>query len=170
ERDFDYGYAAVSSDDGRSWIALSGKSTTGTDPNGANYGEGFTGKTGGGQWIEEDVDLTPYVGRRVLLRFEMVTDDAYNGGGICLDSVRVDEIGWRDSGDGWQAEGFVRIANEVPQRVTARVVGVFGKEVRVLQVPIGPDGLGRLKLPDDIGSADRAALVVAAHTPLTNLA
>ena len=33
------------------------------------------------KWVEEQVDLTPYAGKQILLRFENVTDDAVNGPG-----------------------------------------------------------------------------------------
>jgi immune inhibitor A len=120
ELDFDYGFVSVSEDGGRSWSTLQGRRTTIDDPNGANFGHGLTGKSGG--WVDEEMDLTPYAGKRVLLRFEMVTDDAYNGSGWCLDAIEVPEVGWRDEpgAPGWQIEGFVRTANRAPQRLTSR--------------------------------------------------
>ena len=60
-----------------------------------------------------------------------------------------------------------RIRNRVPQRVTARVVAVTGDQVRILTLPIGPDGRGRLALTDEVASADRSAVIVAGLTPLT---
>jgi hypothetical protein len=170
EKDFDYAYIAASDDDGRTWKTLPGRYTTQADPNGSNYGAGYTGKSGGGsggEWIEEMVDLGAYAGRSILLRFEMVTDDAYNGDGVCLDDIRVDEVGWRDDGSGWQAEGFLRIENQVPERALLRVVGRFGREIRLFEAAVGSDGKASIRLADELGSADEAAAVVTSHTPLT---
>ena len=53
----------------------------------------------------DDVDLTPYAGSEVLVRFEYVTDDAVNGRGLCLDDFAIDEIGWADDAEsdgGWE--------------------------------------------------------------------
>lgn len=169
ERDYDYAYVAVSTDDGRTWRTLPGRHTTESDPNGANYGRGYTGKSGGGssgQWVEDSVDLTAYAGRAVMLRFEMVTDDAYNGDGFCIDEVRIEEAGWRDDGSGWQAEGFVRIQNAVPQRLLLRVAGRFGRDVRVYEAPT-IDGKATLRLSEELASADGAVAIVTSHTPLT---
>ena len=172
ERDFDYAYVAASTDGGATWVTLPGRYSTAADPNGANLGVGYTGKSGGSapaEWVDESVDLSAYAGRRVLLRFEVVTDDAYNGAGFCVDDMRVDEIGWRDGPEaaGWQAEGFLRIANRIPERLDVRIVGLFGHEVRLYPVPLDRDGAGRVRLPDELSQADRAAVVVTSHTPIT---
>ena len=166
ELDFDYAYVSVSDDGGRSWSTLPGRRTTTTDPNGANFGQGLTGKSEA--WVDEEVDLSAYAGKRVQVRFEMVTDDAYNGGGWCVDAIAVPEIGWRDEpgAPGWQVEGFVRTANRVPQRMTGQVVTVVGSEVAVEVLPPGADGRATMLLPP-LPSGARRALVVAAHTPLT---
>lgn len=165
ERDFDYAYVAASEDGGRGWKTLSGQRTSAGDPNGANYGAGLTGKSGG--WVDERVDLSAYVGRSILLRFEMVTDDAYNGDGFAFDDARIDEIGWRDDGSGWQAEGFVRIENRVPERLVVRVAIRRGRELRVIEAGADPDGARTLRLPRELDDADAAAAIVTSHTPLT---
>ncbi|HEY3078992.1 MAG TPA: hypothetical protein VGM69_03705 [Chloroflexota bacterium] len=166
ERDFDYGFVSVSEDAGKSWSTLPGRNTTTSDPNGANLGHGLTGKSNG--WVDEEIDLSAYAGRRVSLRFEMVTDDAYNGGGWCIGGVAVPEIGFREepSGNGWRAEGFMRIANRVPQRLTGQLITIAGDDVRVDPLVTGPDGRARTRVPARPPGA-RQALAVAAHTPLT---
>ncbi len=48
--------------------------------------------SGGGktpEWVEEQVDLTPFAGKEVQVRFEYVTDDAVNGPGMLLDNFAV---------------------------------------------------------------------------------
>ncbi|HEV8638883.1 MAG TPA: hypothetical protein VG370_32130 [Chloroflexota bacterium] len=164
ERDFDYAFVSVSEDGGRSWSTLPGRNTTTNDPNGANFGHGLTGQSNG--WVDEELDLSAYAGRRVSLRFEMVTDDAYNGGGWCVDGIAVPEIGFEDAGGGWRAEGFMRIANRVPQRLTGQLITVAGEEVRVEPLVAGPDGRALARVPAR-PPGSRQALAVAAHTPLT---
>src|SRR3989304_2610418 len=111
ERDFDYGYVAVSTDGGKRWTTLATSAATSSDPNGNNLGHGFTGISGGGKdpvWIEQKADLAPYAGKRILLRFEHVTDGALNKGGFAVDDIEVAEIGYRDNAEadrGWGAEG-----------------------------------------------------------------
>ena len=58
----------------RHWTPLKGSTTTDQDPQGHNYGNGFTGVSGApgvdtgrgtrGQWVEEQIDLTPYAGKQ----------------------------------------------------------------------------------------------------------
>ncbi|HEY3110380.1 MAG TPA: hypothetical protein VGL23_16595, partial [Chloroflexota bacterium] len=170
ERDFDYAYVAASIDGGQSWSTLPGRNTSAGDPTGSNYGLGFTGKSGDpAGWVDELVDLSAYAGKKLLLRFETVTDDAYNGAGFCLAGLEIPEIGWRDEpGDaGWTAEGWLRIRNRVPQRAAVQLVAVTGDQVRVIRLPIGQDGRARAAVTDDLAGAERAAIVVSGLTPLT---
>jgi hypothetical protein len=172
EKDFDYGYVTASTDGGATWTTLPSKTGSTGDPTGANYGVGFTGKSGGSlDWIDEQIDLSTYAGQRVLLRFEVVTDDAYNGGGLCLDAIEIPEIGWRDAaGDaGWRAEGFVRIANRVPQRVAATLIASGPGQVRTFPIAIAPDGRGRLVVPPEVTGLERLAIAISGLTPITNV-
>ncbi len=96
ERWFDYGYVEVSTDGGATWKALPGRHTTDDDPLRQAYGPGYTGKSGGGEepeWVEESIDLTPFAGGRVLLRFEYVTDGGVNTPGWAIDDISVPELG-----------------------------------------------------------------------------
>ena len=121
EQDYDYVYVEISTD-GQRWDILKTPSSTDTNPSGNNYGWGYTGVSGGGQtarWIEETVDLSPYAGKTVWVRFEYITDAAVNHEGFVLDDVSVPEIGYvedfeHDLND-WQAEGFVQVGHLLPQ-------------------------------------------------------
>ena len=42
------------------------------------------------------MDLSAYAGKEILLRFEMVTDDAVNKPGLLIDNLRIPEINWQD--------------------------------------------------------------------------
>ena len=85
ETDWDYGYVAISSD-GNSWINLQGNNTTNTNPNGNNLGNGITGNSGG-IWVYETMDLTSYVGKKMLIGFRFVSDAAVNEEGMYIDDI-----------------------------------------------------------------------------------
>ncbi|MFN3975028.1 MAG: hypothetical protein ACK4K2_07160 [Dehalococcoidia bacterium] len=164
---WDYAYVAVSTDGGGSWEALKGKGTTGRDPLGNALGDGWTGTSGG--WMEEEVDLSPYIGRRVLLRFEYVTDEAVNLGGVCLDDFAIPEIGWSDDAEqdrDWQAEGWVRLSPRVSTVWKVRLVleRLEGAPwVEDLLVDQKGQGEWAFQPPPDL---KRAVLVVMNLTPL----
>jgi len=119
ETDYDYVYLAASLD-GESWQILTTPSGTAENPSGNSYGWGYNGKSGGvPRWIQEKVDISQFAGQKIKLRFEYVTDGAVNEDGFLLDDISVPEINYfsdfeEDDGD-WQADGFVRIQNILPQ-------------------------------------------------------
>lgn len=120
---WDYGYVAVSADGGRTWRALPGRQTTEYDPVELAYGPGYSGQSG--DWVEEQVDLTAYAGREILLRFEYVADDATSLTGFAIDDIEIPEIGMADNfeTDGeWKAEGFVRITRPMRQKFIVQVI------------------------------------------------
>ncbi len=140
EKDFDYAYVEVSTDGGRTWHTLPGRHSTRSNPNGNNLGNGYTGESDG--WIAERFDLTPYTGRKVLLRFEYVTDDGYNAQGLAIDGVRIPEIGFSDDSetdDDWVSNGWVRTNDWVPARYRLLVINPNGAGSYV-SVPVGADG------------------------------
>ena len=94
EPHWDHGYVSVSADGGASWEILPATSATTRDPYRIAYGPSYTGASGG--WRLERADLAPFAGRRVLLRFDYVTDDAINRPGWCIDDVAVSESGFFD--------------------------------------------------------------------------
>lgn len=124
EVDYDYAYLEVSLDDGKTWQILETPTCTTEDPSGNSFGCGYNGDTR--KWIEEKVDLSQFAGKQVLLRFEYVTDAAVNGEGLMLDDISIPAINYfsdfeSDDG-GWQAEGFVRIQNLLPQTYRVSLV------------------------------------------------
>jgi immune inhibitor A len=142
EKEWDYGYVMVSTDEGKTWTPLATPDSVTANPNGNNYGNGFTGVSGppnppeGGQptWVQESVDLSSYAGQVILLRFAAVTDTVLNRPGLVVDDIEIPEIGFKDdveSGNGeWVAEGFVRIHNRVPQLWRVRVA-LEGKDGQI---------------------------------------
>jgi len=87
EKDWDYGYVQVSTDDGATWQTLASTLTTTTDPNELNLGDGITGTSGG--WVDAHFDLAAYEGQTVKLRFGYVTDPYVFGEGWYLDTISV---------------------------------------------------------------------------------
>jgi immune inhibitor A len=172
EEDWDYAYVEVSTDGGKTWEILTTPSGTPENPNGNSFGWGYTGRSGGGskaEWIQETVDLTPYAGKRVLVRFEYITDDAVNRPGFALDDVSVPEIGYfsdfEADGGGWEAAGFARHANVLPQRWLVQLV-LFGPQTTVQRLELNPDQTGEWEIPLG-GGVDRAVVVISAYAPVT---
>ncbi len=121
ERGWDYAYVAASTDGGLTWQALGGRHTTEDNPVGLAYGPGFSGSSGEDEpvWVREEIDLTPFAGQKLLLRFEYVTDDATNLAGFAVDDIEIPELGFHDPADsdrGWTAAGFRRIEGPLEQR------------------------------------------------------
>jgi immune inhibitor A len=167
EKNWDYGYVEVSSDGGSHWTSLHAAHTTDLDPEGQNYGSGYTGQSGG--WLAEQVDLSPFAGRKVLLRFEYVTDDAVNNPGMAIDDVCLVETGQCDDAETpgtWQAEGFVRVTAALPQRYSVQVIE-FGSPIRIEQVQLDALNRGQLALPFAANHLSRTVVVVSGLTPVT---
>ena len=135
EKDYDYLYL-IASEDSVQWKILKTPSCTKSNPTGANYGCGYSGKSNG--WIQEIVDLSQFAGKKVTLQFEYVTDLAVNGEGFLLDDVSIPEIGYQTDFEqdlgGWLANGFARIQNKLPQNYLVTLVNKDQKtEVQSLE-------------------------------------
>jgi immune inhibitor A len=174
EDGWDYAYVEASADGGETWQILPGQYTTTRNPSGQSYGPGYTGLSGengsafgAAQWIEEAIDLSSFVGRQVLIRFEYITDDAVNHSGLCIDDIRIPQLRYSydaDRGDdGWVAQGFVRTDNTLPQHYLVQVIRL-GKDAGVQRLWVeGEDG-ATLILPRFDGDAGRTILVISAVT------
>jgi immune inhibitor A len=127
EKDYDYAYVAVSTDGGARWTTLAPPASTRDDPNGSNLGNGITDNSGGGRtpaWIQQEVDLAPYAGKEIQLRFEYVTDGALNLHGMAIDDITITGLLSDDAetDNGWKADGFVRSTNLVAQRFAVQLL------------------------------------------------
>ena len=100
--------------------------------------------------MEDSVDLTPYAGTEVLIRFEYVPDDAVNGRGLCLDDFAIEEIGWADDAEddgGWEADGFARVNNLAPEEFLVQIVRkVPGGAAGVTQLLLDSQADGEVRL------------------------
>ena len=172
EDDYDYAYVEVSTDGGRTWSILRGQYTADTNPYGNNFGHGYTGVSGGGDdpiWVQEQIDLTPYVGREVMIRFEYITDDSYNDTGLCLDDIAIPELGYSydaETYDGWEAEGYILSNNWLPQEWIVQVIE-FGAETTIKELELHEGQQGQLVVENFGSEVDRAVLVVSAVAPAT---
>lgn len=158
EEGWDYAYVAVSTDDGLTWQAAPGGQTTAYDPVGAAYGPGYTGNSGG--WVQEEIDLSAFAGRKILLRFEYVTDDATNLTGFAVDNIEIPELGYRDNANadgGWNSEGFRRIEAPLAQQFVVQVIE-GGEPAQVRRVELDASNRAEIAL------AGPATIVVAAVT------
>lgn len=172
ETDWDYGYVEVSTDGGQTWTILQTPHSSTGNPTGNAYGPGYTGTSGEDDlaWVEENIDLSPYTGQEVLIRFEYVTDDAVNRPGWTIDDISIPEIGFFDdveSGpNNWQAEGFVRIDNILPQRFLVQVLEI-GDPITVRPLNLDETNYGTLTITGLGSTVERAILIVSGLTPVT---
>ncbi len=182
ETGFDYAYVDASSDGGATWQTLTATHTSNYNPYGNSYGNGYTGISGSNagnssnattaQWLNESVDLSIYAGKQIKLRFEMITDGAYNAQGLAINNISIPAIGYSNDaaqGDGgWQAAGWLRIDNLMPQRYYVQVVEMMAdSSYKVVDMPIGADGKGSLTIPHLGSDVQSAALIVAPYAPKT---
>lgn len=165
EEGWDYLYLEASTDGGETWEILQTPSGTDEDPSGNSYGWAYTAKSGGGErarWIEESVDLSGFAGEEILLRFEYVTDAAVNGEGLLLDDLRIEAVDYEEDFEdgigGWQAEGFVRMFNRLPQSYRLVLVEE-GDDTQISDIPLGEGQRAEIDLPFGEG-VDQATLVI----------
>jgi len=169
EEDYDYLYLTASTD-GENWQILETPSGTPDDPSGNSYGWAYNGASEDGPiWIQETIDISQYAGDKVQIRFEYVTDAAANGEGFLLDDISVPEIGYfsdfeNDNG-GWEADGFVRIQNVLPQIFSLSLIKI-GDSTTVERINLAPDNSA--DIPLNLGAeTGEIVLVVSGITPFT---
>ena len=165
ENDYDYLYLLASLD-GESWQIITTPSGTPDDPSGNSYGWAYNGQSGGGPtWIQESIDISQFAGEEVQLRFEYITDAAVNGEGFLLDDISVPEIDYFsdfevDDG-GWEAQGFVRIQNILPQTFRLSIIRI-GDSTTVETIPLTADNTAIIPL--NIGGEVQEVVLVVSGT------
>jgi hypothetical protein len=161
ERGWDFAYVAVSTDGGQTWEALPGAYTTDYDPVGQSYGPAYSSESGG--WVEEEIDLSPYAGEEVLVRFEYITDESTNHTGFAIDNIRVPEIDFSDRGDSayeWVREGFIRVAGPSAQRWIVQAVDLDSHDV--VRLELDEENVGTFLL------GERSVIIISAVTEGTS--
>lgn len=171
EENWDYAYVEMSTDGGETWDILHAPSTTDYNPNGNSFGWAYTGMSGGGEkprWIREKVDLSDYVGGEALIRFEYITDDAVSRPGFSVDDIKIPELEYgydAESDDGWEAEGFIRMENILPQRWIVQVIEFAGRETSVHKIELDEEQKGEYLI--DADEVDQVVLIISALAPST---
>lgn len=173
EQGYDFAYVSVSTDGGDTWQPLAADGMQGLvgedDPSLSAMAERFyTGRLQ--LWVSERVDLSPFAGQVIDLRFEYITDPILTYGGFAIDNIRVPEIGFADDVEsdlpGWTAEGFVRAPAVLSQPWHLWLI-TFGAE-GVQAEALAPDSDGRLAIDVSAVAGEPAPmLIVAAHAPQT---
>jgi immune inhibitor A len=174
EDSYDYFYVEASQDGGAHWTTLPGTHSSTEDPNGQNYGNGYTGKSAEGSatpgWWQEQVDLSPYAGEQVLLRFEYVTDEAYSGPGVGLANIRIPATGYDDAADGhggWTSSGWLLTDNRVPVQFLVQVIANGAPPV-VFRLPLDADNRGSVALASLAQPGQSVVVAVSAMAPKTS--
>jgi hypothetical protein len=168
ETDYDYLYLELS-EDGERWTILetpSGRPES-LDPSGNAYGWAYNGQSNG--WIQEQVDLSAYAGKKIQIRFEYITDAAANAEGFLLDDVRVEAIGYStdfetDDG-GWVAAGFARVGATLPQIFRLALIIQRNGQSIVQNIAVNPDQTA--DIPLSLQPGDSATLIVTGVTRFT---
>ncbi len=166
EKDYDYLYLEVS-EDGKRWQILTTPSGTPENPSGNSYGWGYNGATNG--WIREEVDLSQYAGKKIWIRFEYVTDAAVLGEGFLLDDISVDAVNYRadfeDGDGGWEALGFSRAQNVLPQTFRLSLIYKDAGGARVEHVKLQSDQSA--EIPLSLKDGESVTLIVSGMTRFT---
>jgi immune inhibitor A len=110
ELDWDYAYLTVNGTN------VATNLSTGTNPNGQNFGNGITGSTGG-NWANLTADLSAWAGQPVTLGFRYWTDGAVAESGFGVDEISITglPVDGAETDPGWSYAGFIRTTGTVTQ-------------------------------------------------------
>jgi hypothetical protein len=174
EHDYDYGYIEASTDGGKTWTTLKATHTTRANPFGANYGNGYTGQSK--KWDDETVDLSPYAGKKIRIRFEYITDDSVNFQGMAIRDISIPQIGYKDDGSrtsapglaGWTPQGFVDVeANHVANPWTVQLIEYTTHGPQVVRMPLTEMDHGSMRITPGQKGIKRIVVVVSSAAPKT---
>ncbi|MGD2050197.1 MAG: immune inhibitor A, partial [Chloroflexota bacterium] len=171
EAGYDFAYLFVSEDGGQSWGPLVAENMQGQidDPSDSALTDRFyTGRSE--YWREEKVDLTPYAGKNIVIRFAYITDLILTKGGIAIDNLAIPEIGFYDDGEtaleGWTAAGFERVPSAIPQQWHLQLITFPDGIPTIESIELTAENKASLSLPL-AGNNGEAILIVAASAPMT---
>ena len=167
---FDFAYLEVSTDGGGTWEVLETTHGTDQDPNNISLGSGYTGSSV--EWLSESIDLAPYSGQEIQLRFHVITDLSTNRDGFQLDDIAIPELGYHDSAEddsgGWEAHGFVRSSNFVPVEWIVWLI-TAGNPPQVNRIEVNPGQSAEFDIAGLGSEYPRAAVIVSPTAPTTTL-
>jgi hypothetical protein len=175
EQGFDFAYVSVSEDDGRTWQPLTASQMQGLNPQDNPAQEALAERfyTGRAQhWFQESIDLSPFAGQEIQLRFEVVTNPAVTFSGFALDNIAIPEIGFYDDAEtavaGWEAEGFVRATAAIPQQWHLQLITFPNDIPQVVDLPLNVDQTTSVAL-ETAATEKPPILIIAASAPQTLL-
>lgn len=84
-------------------------------------------------WVGQRVDLSPYAGRSILLRFSSITAADYHDRGFAVDNIAIEALGFRDDAEagvqGWTLNGWQQLSNQVSQRFLVQYALLDGQNL-----------------------------------------
>jgi immune inhibitor A len=170
ENYFDFAYLEVSTDGRQTWEVLETKHGTDQDPYDTSLGFGYTGSSP--EWLTESIDLTPYSGQEIQLRFHVITDLSTTRDGFQLDEITIPELGYFDGAEddsgGWEARGFVRSSNFVPAEWIVWLI-TAGNPPQVIRIELNPEQSTDFDIAGLGSEYPRAAVIVSPTAPTTTL-
>ena len=174
EAGYDYGYVEVSTDGGTTWAALPITGSHTDDPNGLNMGNGLTGASSsdGTSWVNASVDLSSYTGKTVQVRFENLTDDSVDQQGMAIANVTLPQLHFTDdatTATSWTVKGWLNTDNSLPETylVQAALFDSGGTFTKVVNIPVGAEGIGSLDIPHFGKTVSRVFIAVSPIAPAT---
>lgn len=110
EVDWDYAYLTVNG------TPVATSLSTGTNPNGQNFGNGITGDSGGA-FVDLTADLSGYAGQTVTIGFRYWTDGAVANPGFFVDDIAISgqPLDDAETDPGWTYAGFARSGSVITQ-------------------------------------------------------
>ncbi|HUV29232.1 MAG TPA: hypothetical protein VMW34_17860, partial [Anaerolineales bacterium] len=131
---------------------------------------GYTGTTL--EWLSESLDLSPYAGQEIQVRFTVITDFTTNRDGIQLDDIAIPELGYFDSAEdesgGWDAQGFIRSSNLVPVEWIVWLVKA-SNPMQVERISLSPAQMAEFEIEGFGEQFNVAALVISPTAPTTTI-
>lgn len=168
EEDYDYAYVSVSVDGGQTWeILLPSHYTSG------EFGPAYNGRSADRSdavdgWLKQSVTLNSYVGQIVQVRFEVITDSGISERGFAIDDIAIPELGYEsnveEGPDGWQADGFVQIGWQIPQKWSVLLIEE-GPNPTVTTLALNESNQGQWTIPIGKGGG---VLVIMPQTSFTS--
>ncbi len=171
---FGFGYVVISTDGGQTWSELVSTNMRGDDPADdpaelALTNRFFTGVAPGAAWGDESIDLTPYAGQAVLIRFESDGNDQSLG--FAIDNIAIPEIGFFDDVESenaaWQTEGWNRVTAYIPQTFHLLVITFVDGVPSIQVIQLDETNAGTFDISGLTTENNSAYLIVAASAPDT---
>lgn len=170
EKFYDFAYLEVSTDGGQTWEILETAHGTDRDPNDVSLGYGYTDSTL--EWLSESIDLTPYTGQEIQVRFHVVTDFTTNRDGFQVDDIAIPELdyydGAEDDSGGWEAQGFIRSSNLVPVEWIVWLVKA-SNPFEIERIALTPQQSAEFTIQGLGVDFDLAALAISPTAPVTTI-